>query len=64
MSLGPGVYDIHSPNIPTAEEVVERLRITAECVSPKRLWVNPERPEDPAMARSPPGDGRGDQAIA
>jgi 5-methyltetrahydropteroyltriglutamate--homocysteine methyltransferase len=40
--IGPGVYDIHSPNIPTQEEVVERLRKAARRIPAERLWVNPD----------------------
>lgn len=40
--IGPGVYDIHSPRIPTEAEMV-RLMEKAEAVLPRRnLWVNPD----------------------
>lgn len=40
--IGPGVYDIHSPRIPTTEEMVSLL-IKATRVLPKRnIWVNPD----------------------
>jgi len=40
--IGPGVYDIHSPRIPTTEEM-EELMEKAEKVIPRRqLWVNPD----------------------
>ncbi|MDB6135147.1 MAG: 5-methyltetrahydropteroyltriglutamate--homocysteine S-methyltransferase [Verrucomicrobiales bacterium] len=40
--IGPGVYDIHSPRVPTEEEMV-RLMAKAEAVLPRRnLWVNPD----------------------
>lgn len=40
--IGPGVYDIHSPRIPTVEEM-ERLMRKAEAVIPRRqLWINPD----------------------
>jgi 5-methyltetrahydropteroyltriglutamate--homocysteine methyltransferase len=40
--IGPGVYDIHSPRVPTVEEMV-RLMSKAEAVLPRRnLWVNPD----------------------
>ncbi|MEJ2444419.1 MAG: 5-methyltetrahydropteroyltriglutamate--homocysteine S-methyltransferase [Exilibacterium sp.] len=41
-SLGPGVYDIHSPNIPTREHIVELMRKAAERIPAERLWVNPD----------------------
>ena len=40
--VGPGVYDIHSPRIPTAEEMVELLRKAATVLSPLQIWVNPD----------------------
>lgn len=40
--IGPGVYDIHSPNIPTQEHIVQLMRKAAERVPAGRLWVNPD----------------------
>lgn len=40
--IGPGVYDIHSPNIPTQEHIVELMHKAAQSVPAKRLWVNPD----------------------
>ena len=40
--LGPGVYDIHSPRVPPAEEMVELLRAAAEVLRTEQLWVNPD----------------------
>ncbi len=40
--IGPGVYDIHSPNIPTEQEIVSLMRKAAERVPAERLWVNPD----------------------
>ncbi len=40
--IGPGVYDIHSPNIPTQEHMVELMRKAAERIPAERLWVNPD----------------------
>ena len=40
--IGPGVYDIHSPNIPTEEHIVQLMKKAAERISPQRLWVNPD----------------------
>ncbi|MCO1334488.1 5-methyltetrahydropteroyltriglutamate--homocysteine S-methyltransferase [Microbulbifer sp. OS29] len=40
--IGPGIYDIHSPNVPERGELVERLKKIAEVVPVERLWVNPD----------------------
>ena len=40
--IGPGVYDIHSPNIPTVEHIVELMKKAAERIPAERLWVNPD----------------------
>lgn len=40
--IGPGVYDIHSPNIPTQEWIEGLLKKAAEKVPVQRLWVNPD----------------------
>jgi len=40
--IGPGVYDIHSPNIPTVEEMVALMEKAARRIPAKRLWVNPD----------------------
>ncbi|MFB4305297.1 5-methyltetrahydropteroyltriglutamate--homocysteine S-methyltransferase [Actinomadura sp. GTD37] len=40
--IGPGVYDIHSPRVPSAEEMEENLRRALRAVEPGRLWVNPD----------------------
>lgn len=39
--IGPGVWDIHSPRVPSAEEIEDALRTTAASVDPALLWVNP-----------------------
>lgn len=39
---GPGVYDIHSPRVPTSGEVATLLSGAAEVVEPARLWANPD----------------------
>ncbi|WP_068187420.1 5-methyltetrahydropteroyltriglutamate--homocysteine S-methyltransferase [Mycobacterium sp. UM_CSW] len=41
-SVGPGVYDIHSPRVPSAGEMAESLRAALRAVPPQRLWVNPD----------------------
>ncbi|SDS86545.1 5-methyltetrahydropteroyltriglutamate--homocysteine S-methyltransferase [Actinoplanes derwentensis] len=40
--VGPGVWDIHSPRVPSQQEVVASLRLAAEAVPARRLWVNPD----------------------
>ena len=40
--IGPGVYDIHSPNIPQAEQVTDLMKKAAERIPAERLWVNPD----------------------
>ena len=40
--IGPGVYDIHSPNIPTVEQMVGLIEKAAKLIPAERLWVNPD----------------------
>ena len=40
--LGPGVYDIHSPRVPAAEEVEDLLRAALRVLPADRVWVNPD----------------------
>ena len=40
--IGPGVYDIHSPNIPTQEHIVQLMKKAAERIPAQRLWINPD----------------------
>ncbi|PJC87572.1 5-methyltetrahydropteroyltriglutamate--homocysteine S-methyltransferase [Vibrio sp. HA2012] len=40
--IGPGVYDIHSPNIPSVEQMVNLMNKAAERIPAERLWVNPD----------------------
>jgi len=40
--IGPGVYDVHSPNIPTVAYMVGLMRKAAERIPAERLWVNPD----------------------
>lgn len=40
--LGPGVYDVHSPQIPSTEEIVELLRAAERWIGRDRLWANPD----------------------
>lgn len=40
--IGPGVYDIHSPRVPTAGEIEHLLRKALKVIPKERLWVNPD----------------------
>lgn len=40
--IGPGVYDIHSPNVPTVESMMNLLEKAAENIPVEQLWVNPD----------------------
>ena len=40
--IGPGVYDIHSPNVPDVEWIEALLRKAAKRIPVERLWVNPD----------------------
>ena len=40
--VGPGVWDIHSPRVPSTDEMVTLLRRAVEALPPQRLWVNPD----------------------
>lgn len=40
--IGPGVYDIHSPNIPTVESIVNLMQKATKRIPAERLWVNPD----------------------
>ncbi|MEU8504779.1 5-methyltetrahydropteroyltriglutamate--homocysteine S-methyltransferase [Streptomyces brevispora] len=39
---GPGVYDIHSPRVPDADEIAALLRTGLKAIPAERLWVNPD----------------------
>lgn len=41
-SVGPGVYDIHSPRVPSTDEMAASLRAALKAVPADRLWVNPD----------------------
>ncbi len=40
--IGPGVYDIHSPRVPSVEDMVALLDRAAKVIPPERLWINPD----------------------
>ena len=40
--IGPGVYDIHSPRLPSAAEMETLLQRALQVIPAERLWVNPD----------------------
>ena len=42
LGVGPGVYDIHSPRVPSVAEITASLRAALKSVPADRLWVNPD----------------------
>ncbi|WP_086322160.1 5-methyltetrahydropteroyltriglutamate--homocysteine S-methyltransferase [Campylobacter devanensis] len=40
--VGPGVYDIHSPRIPTVEEIAAQINALLEVLPKSQLWINPD----------------------
>jgi len=40
--IGPGVYDIHSPNVPTTDDMIALLKKAGERIDSDQLWVNPD----------------------
>ena len=40
--VGPGVYDIHSPRVPTVEEIVSAVKKMETYVPKQKLWINPD----------------------
>jgi len=40
--IGPGVWDIHSPRVPSEQEITELLALAKESIPGKQLWVNPD----------------------
>jgi 5-methyltetrahydropteroyltriglutamate--homocysteine methyltransferase len=40
--IGPGVYDIHSPRVPSVDEMEALIRRATEVIPVERLWVNPD----------------------
>ena len=40
--IGPGVYDIHSPRVPTAGEIVNLLTLARRRLSDRQIWINPD----------------------
>ncbi len=42
LGIGPGVWDIHSPRVPSVEEMSAALELALDAVDPDLLWVNPD----------------------
>ena len=40
--VGPGVYDIHSPRIPSVDEIVKQIELLLEVLPQEQLWINPD----------------------
>ena len=40
--VGPGVYDIHSPRIPSVEEIVKQIELLLKVLPKEQLWINPD----------------------
>jgi 5-methyltetrahydropteroyltriglutamate--homocysteine methyltransferase len=40
--IGPGVYDIHSPRVPSTAEIVQALKRMQEVLGDRQIWVNPD----------------------
>jgi 5-methyltetrahydropteroyltriglutamate--homocysteine methyltransferase len=40
--IGPGVYDIHSPRVPSQEEMEGLLRLALNHLKADQIWVNPD----------------------
>jgi 5-methyltetrahydropteroyltriglutamate--homocysteine methyltransferase len=40
--IGPGVWDIHSPRVPSVEEMISLLRKALNVLQPEQVWVNPD----------------------
>lgn len=40
--VGPGVYDIHSPRIPTTEEIINQIKLLLQVLPKEQLWINPD----------------------
>ena len=40
--IGPGVYDIHSPRVPSEQEIKERIEEMLKYLKPEQLWIDPD----------------------
>ena len=41
-AIGPGVYDIHSPRVPSTEAMEKLIKRAFEVIPAERLWINPD----------------------
>jgi 5-methyltetrahydropteroyltriglutamate--homocysteine methyltransferase len=41
-AIGPGVYDIHSPRVPSVADILDLLQRARDVLAPEQLWVNPD----------------------
>ena len=41
-AIGPGVYDIHSPNVPSIEHISTLMQLASQRIPAQRLWINPD----------------------
>lgn len=42
LEIGPGVYDIHSPRVPSVEEIEELIKIIVKKLDINKIWINPD----------------------
>jgi 5-methyltetrahydropteroyltriglutamate--homocysteine methyltransferase len=40
--VGPGVYDVHSPKVPSVDEFVDVISATVDYLGPAHVWINPD----------------------
>ena len=40
--IGPGIYDIHSPRVPSVQEIVNQIKALIEVLPKEQLWINPD----------------------
>ncbi len=40
--IGPGIYDIHSPRVPSVEEMIKQIKLLLEVLPKEQLWINPD----------------------
>ncbi|MCF6310781.1 MAG: 5-methyltetrahydropteroyltriglutamate--homocysteine S-methyltransferase [Sulfurimonas sp.] len=40
--VGPGVYDIHSPRVPSVDEIEQQIKLLLKVLPKKQLWINPD----------------------
>lgn len=40
--IGPGIYDIHSPNVPKEETIIGRVKEALQFIALDKIWINPD----------------------